>query len=479
MPDGPRPTAYDLVVIGTGPAGEKAAVTAAVLGKRVAVIERETVVGGASANTGTLPSKTLRETALALSGLQARRLYGVDLSLRREATVADLMFHERRVIRRERARVLSSLRWPNLDLFQGAARFIDPHTIAISSPAQGIEYRVAGEKVLIATGSAPFRPPGFDFADPRIHDSDEILALERLPGTLAVVGAGVIGSEYACTFAALGCRVVVIDGRDGLLPFLDSEIAAALTAAMGRLGITFHFRQRVESCAAPPSGPVALRCESGLEVEVDQVLVASGRVSNTAALDLAAAGITPGERGLIKVDAHGATEVPHIYAAGDVIGFPALAATSAEQGRMAVLSAFGLSYAGELSPVLPTGIYTIPEVGCVGETEDALKGKGVSYVAGRASYGANARGQIIGDESGLLKLLFTPDGSQLLGAHVIGEHASELIHVALITMLTGQGLRLLDLACFNYPTLGDLYKYAAFDVLVRIGRDRGIVPARS
>ena len=456
---------YDLVVIGTGPAGEKAAVTAAVFGKRVAVVEKAPQVGGAVANTGTLPSKTLRETALALSGLKARELYGVDLSLRREATVADFMHHEQRVSAQERDRILTYFAHFGVTLYRGTASFVDPHTLRIQGP-EG-ERWLRGDKILIASGSAPLRPPEFDFADPRICDSDEILGLQQLPQTLAVVGAGVIGCEYACTFAALGAAVHVIDGRDVLLGFLDREVSRALEEAMTDLGITFHWETRVDRCERLPAGAVYLHVDSGQTLVVDTVLVAAGRVSNTAALDLAAAGLVAGKRGLLEVDRVFRTAVPHIYAVGDVIGFPALASTSMEQARVAMTHAFDLGYKTEVSPLLPNGIYTIPEVSMVGETEESLRKQGIDYVVGRAPYRENARGYIIGDRKGFLKLLFQRDTMQLLGVHAIGEHATELVHIGLVVMLASGGFDLLNRTCFNYPTLGGLYQRAAALALAR------------
>lgn len=456
---------YDLVVLGSGPAGEKGAATAAAFAKRVAIVESDPYVGGASTNTGTLPSKTLRETALALSGLRARDLYGVDLSLRREATVGDFLYHENRVKTKERSRVLDTLHRGQIDLHRGYGSFLDPHTIAVRD-LEGSISTIRAEKVLIATGSSPIRPPEFRFEDPRIHDSDEILSLERLPRTLAVIGAGVIGVEYACTFAALGAKVYLLDGRDILLPFLDREISEALVASLERSGIQFHRREKVLRCDDSNEDFIDLICESGFHLQVDQVLVAAGRRSNTEKLNLPAAGISPGPKGLISVDKCYRTSVPHIYAAGDVIGFPALASTSAEQARVAMCHAFDFGFRFNMGPLLPTGIYTIPEVSMIGETEEALREKGIEYVAGRASYADNARGEIIGDTSGFLKLLFRKSDMKLLGAHAIGEQATELIHIGLVAMMTNSGAELFDHTCFNYPTLGDLYKVAAYDALL-------------
>ncbi len=467
---------YDLIVIGSGPAGERGAVTAAALGKRVLMVEKSPFLGGSSANTGTIPSKTLRETALVISGLRTRDLYGVDLSMRREATIADLMYHERHVKANERARVKRNLAKHDIELLRGKARFVDAHTIAVTPTADDGEapkpdQMLRGEVILIATGSSPIRPPGFDFEDHRVFDSDEILHLERLPQTMAVIGAGVIGCEYACTFAALGVKVWMVDGREQLLPFLDRDISEALERSMhDQLGIQFLWGEQVTACdSANAEGPVVLTTDVGRAITVEGVLVAAGRTSNTSDLNLEAAGITPGRKGLITVDKAYRTVVPHIYAAGDVIGFPALAATSMEQARVAMCSAFGSSLKCDLSPILPTGIYTIPEVSMVGEAEDELEQKGANYVVGRATYQANARGEIIGDKHGFLKLIFARETMKLLGVHVIGEHASEVAHIGLIALMTGADVELFVRACFNYPTLGDLYKDAAYDALANKG----------
>lgn len=455
-------SSFDLVVIGTGPAGEKGALTAAFFGKRVAIVEKSPLVGGAVANTGTLPSKTLRETALALSGLTARDLYGVDLSLRRETTVADLMHHAKRVAEQEHARILEYLGRMDVTLIRGTASFVDPRAVRVAGPSG--ERLLRADKVLVATGSSPFRPPEFPFDDPRICDSDEILRLESLPRTLVVVGGGVIGSEYACTFAALGVQVHLVDGRDRLLPFLDAEVSSALVVAMERLGIAFRWNERVRACEVPASeGEAVLRLSSGSVLRADAVLVAAGRVSNVADLGLEAAGVTVGKRGLVPVDRHYRTNVPDVYAVGDVIGFPALAATSMEQARVAMSHAFDLAFKPEIAPVLPYGVYTIPEVSMAGETEESLRAKGIDYVAGKALYRENARGSIVGDKDGFLKLLFRREGMTLLGVHAIGEQASELIHVGLLALLVEGGWDLFNRICFNYPTLGWLYQRAAYD----------------
>ncbi|HEY1789409.1 MAG TPA: Si-specific NAD(P)(+) transhydrogenase, partial [Verrucomicrobiae bacterium] len=446
--------------------GISAARAAAMHHKTVALVNRQTELGGAGINTGTLPSKTLRETALALSGVAARNLTGLDVTLRREATVADFLHHEQNVKAGFNASLAQWTEALKIDLFPGMAAFENSNSVRVSRQA-GDELTLQGEKILIATGSSPLRPPAFPFGQPHVYDSDTILNLDRLPKSMAVAGAGVIGSEYACIFAALGVQVHLIDGRDTLLPFLDSEVSRALAEAMVRNGISLHRSERIQECAATDPNRIVLKLSSGLELAVDAVLVAAGRKSNTAELNLPAAGVTPGERGLIRVDEHYRTSVPNIYAAGDVIGFPALASTSLEQGYRAMCHAFGLGAPAGLPSILPTGVYTIPEVSMVGETEETLKKQGVDYVVGRAPYGNVVRGRIIGDTHGFIKLLFRRSDLKLLGVHVLGEHATELVHVGLIAMLAGGTARMFDEACFNIPTLSELYKFAARTVLLQ------------
>jgi NAD(P) transhydrogenase len=428
----------------------------------VAVCEKAPAVGGAAVNTGTLPSKTLRETALALSGLRTRDLYGVDLSLRRECTVADLLRHERAVMTTEQSQTADLLAAYGVTLIHAAARFVDSHTVAVEDRV------LRGESIIIAIGSKPVRPDLFPFDSPKVHDSDELVNLGEVPKTLAVIGAGVIGSEYACTFAALGVKVHLIDGRDCLLPFLDLEVSQALTAAMTALGITFHWKEQATACDAPDAGDVRLTLSSGKVLEVGAVLVAAGRVSPTEALDPDAAGLLVGKRGIVPVDDHFRTNVKHIYAVGDVIGFPALASTSAEQGRIAAACACGDPAVSTMPGIFPTGIYTIPEVGAVGETEGSLQGQRIEYVVGRADYGRSARGKIIGDRTGFLKLLFRKSDLALLGAHAMGEQATELVHLGLMSLQAGGGADLFRRTCFNYPSLADLYTLATHDASLKV-----------
>jgi NAD(P) transhydrogenase len=457
---------YELVVIGGGPAGTSGAVAAGLFGHRVALVEKAANIGGAGLNSGTVPSKTLRETALALSGWQSRRLFGVDLSLRRETTVGDFTRHKDAVSEAERRRVETNLARVGVQRYHGTASFIDPHTIRVTG-AGGSELQLHGERVLIATGSTPWQPPEFPFEDPRVHDSDELLAIATLPKRLVVVGAGVIGSEYASTFAVLGAEVHLVDGRDTLLPFLDAEISQALAAAMAASGVHFHWNERVLSCDVSQPNEVLLTLSSGATLVADGVLVCAGRSSNTGELNLPAAGITASKRGLLTVDRQYRTSAEHIYAAGDVIGPPALAATGMEQARWAVTHAFGISAKAELASLQPSGIYTIPEASMVGETEASLAAQGIAYLVGRARYCDTARGQIIGDEHGLLKLLFRKSDMRLLGVHVMGEHATDVVHIGLIAMLQGADAELFNRACFNYPTLGDLYKFATYDAILQ------------
>jgi NAD(P) transhydrogenase len=457
-------TKFDLIVIGSGPAGEKGAAQAAYFGKSVALIEKEVVVGGAAANTGTLPSKTLRETALFLSGFRNRDLSGVNLSLKHQVTIRDFLVHEQHVTQDERIRILNNLVRHKVELFRGSASFVDPHTIAVTS-SDGVEARIQGEVILIAVGSAPHRPPIYPFDDPRVWDSDTILQLQHMPRSMMVVGGGVIGCEYACMFAILGIEVTVVEQRARVIGSLDSEIAASLQAQMEAIGIRFIFSDSVDSTVA--ADEITVRLKSGTVLHPGAILISSGRDGNTAELGLEKAGVKANERGLIKVNGHYQTEVPHIYAAGDVIGSPALASTAMEQARVAMVDAFQLKYKSDIAVILPYGIYTIPECSMAGETEDSLKKKGVPYVVGKAAYASNARGHIIGDEKGFLKLIFALDDMRLLGVHMIGEQATELIHVGLTALLLKQGADIFINTCYNYPTLTELYKYATYDALGR------------
>ena len=465
---------YDLAVIGAGPAGIVGATAAASLGAKVVLIDRYGELGGAGANTGTVPSKTLRETALALSGIRSRDLYGVDLSLRREATIADLMRREH-AVKDSLNRVLAQLvEASSVELAVGDARFEDAHTVRVR---RGDTSKfVHAERILISTGSSPNRPVSFPFDKPGVYDSDSILALQKIPTSLAVVGAGAVGSEYACTFSALGTEVHLIDSRDVLLPFLDAEVSSALTRAMRRNGIEMHCGERVADCNRAEHD-VTLTLQSGSVIQTEAVLVAAGRRSNTQSLNLAAAGLTVGERGDLKVDQLYRTPVPHIYAAGDVIGFPGLASTSMQQARRAMSIAFGAAENIPNRNILPSAVYTIPEVAMVGDPEQALRGAGIDYVVGRAHYKDNPRGCIIGEQEGLLKLILRRQDLKILGVHAIGELASELVHIGLIAMTAGCEATVFSDTSFNVPTLGALYQDATWR-LINESRARQTSPVR-
>jgi len=453
---------YDLIVIGAGPAGEKGASKAAQYGKRVALIERAQYLGGAGINTGTVPSKTLRESALYFSGLRQRGLYGIDYSLKENLTIKDFMYREQKVVEREREMIAHHLDQPNISVFHGDASLKDRYTVSIKSEKS--EKQISGEVILIATGSSPHHPPEIPFDDQLIFDSDSILNMKRIPKTMVVVGGGVIGTEYASIFTALGIQVTLIEPRGRIVPFVDTEIAKRLTNQLLQLGLNFIFNDRMMTIE-PRERHVHLRLEKGGGKDFDVALVTAGRQSNVQGLGLEQVGVKLGDRGLILVDENYRTNVPNIYAVGDVIGFPALASTSMEQARAAVVVAFDLKYKEKLAPFLPLAVYAIPEISAVGLTEDDCQTKNIPYLVGRAYYEDNARGQIIGDMSGMIKLVFSPNDKKLLGAHIIGEQASELIHIASHVMLSGGPIDAFIDAVYNYPTLSDSYQYAAYDGL--------------
>ena len=460
---------YDLVVVGSGPAGEKGAAQAAYFGKRVALVERAAELGGAGINTGTVPSKTLRETALYFSGLKQRGLYGVDYTVRADLTVRDFMYREKDVVQALRTLVADNIARHHIELVHGTASFDDPHTIRVRRPAGGDDLLLFGDVILIATGSTPSRPRNIDFEDPRLYDSDTILHIDRIPRSLAVIGGGVIGCEYTTIFAALGVHVILIDGRERLLNFLDAEMSEQLRARIESLGVDLRLQDGVARMEPAPDA-IRVTLKSGTSIAVECVLLAAGRVGSTEGLHLEKVGIPVGDRGVVTVNEHYQTVVPHIYAAGDVIGFPALAATSMEQARVAVVHAFDLKYKTSVAPIFPLAVYTIPEVAMAGETEESCRAKGIDYCVGRAAYAQNARGQIVGDLTGRIKLVFRAADKVLLGVHIIGESASELIHIAMMVLHTGGTIDVFIHTVFNYPTLGDAYKCAAYDGLGALAR---------
>lgn len=455
---------YDLVVIGSGPAGEKGAAQAAYFGKRVALVERGPRLGGSALNTGTIPSKTLRETALYFSGLRQRGLYGIDYSLKEGLTVQDFMHREHLVVNREREIIQHNLDRHKIEIVWGNGSIIDPHTVRVQTPS-GETRDLNTDFILIATGSAPYQPPDVPFEQVLIYDSDSILKMKFIPKTMAVIGGGIIGCEYASIFAALGVQVTLVESRDRLLPVVDDEIAEKLQTQLTQLGLRFVFNDRVIKTETSQQGHVHLQLQNGGQLECDIALFAAGRQSNIQGLGLEALQIELGSRGLICVNEHYQTNIPNIYAAGDVIGFPALASTSMEQARVAMAHAFHSHYKEQISPVLPYAIYTIPEISMVGLTEEECLAKQIPYLVGRAYYDQNPRGQIIGEVHGMLKLIFSSTDKKLLGVHHIGEMSAELIHIGAHVLASGQTIDAFIMAVYNYPTLSDAYKYAAYDGL--------------
>ena len=454
---------YDLIVVGSGPAGEKGAAQAAYFGKKVALIERAPHLGGAGINTGTVPSKTLRETALYFSGLRQRGLYGIDYSLKDNLTVGDFMYRKQIVVESEWGIIQRNLDRHHIEVIHGEASLRDAHTIRVRQP-DGTESAFTTNFILVATGSSPFHPPEVPFDHRLIYDSDSILSMSHIPKTMTVVGGGVIGIEYATIFTALGVQVTLVESRNRLLSFVDGEIVERMQRHLERLGLRFILNTRVNQLHVHEDH-VDMTLQTGERLDGEIALYAAGRQSNVEGLDLEAVGVTLGNRGLILVNEKYQTSVPNIYAAGDVIGFPALASTSMEQARVAMVHAFGLRYKEQVSPIIPLAIYTIPEISTVGLSEDDCKAKSLPYLVGRAYYETSARGQIIGDLSGMLKLVFARDDKKLLGAHHIGEMASELVHIGAHVMAAGGTIDAFINAVYNYPTLADSYKYAAYDGL--------------
>jgi NAD(P) transhydrogenase len=450
---------FDLLVIGSGPAGQRAAIQAAKLGKRVGVIEKQYELGGVCINTGTIPSKTLREAVIDLSGLRQRALYGVAFRPKEEITAQDLLTRTSIIMQRERQVIRAQLQRNHVRLIEGTGRFDDAHTVIVDGP--DTMQKIASDVIVIATGSTPGVPAGIRLDHERVLTSDDILNLKKLPGSLTVVGAGIIGIEYATMFATLSIEVTLVDKRTELLEMVDRELVNALAYQSSESGVTMRLGEEVEKIE-PNGATVEVRLKSGKRFTSDMVLVSAGRQGATAGLQLEKAGLSADDRGRIKVNEHYQTAVPHIYAVGDVIGFPALASTSMEQGRHAAAHAFGLAL-HSVPELYPFGIYAVPEIGWVGQHERELTEKGVPFETGVARYREIARGQILGDSEGMLKLIFRLDDRKLLGVWVLGTQATELVHVGQAVMALGGTLDYFTTQVFNYPTLGECYKVAALD----------------
>lgn len=462
---------YDLIVIGSGPAGQRAAIQAAKLDKRVAIVERKTVLGGVSVNTGTIPSKTFREAVLDLSGFHERSFYGVSYSVKQNITIEDLLVRTDQVIRHEIDVVRAQLARNRVELVGASASFHDAHTLKVNYVDGRGERLMTAEYIVIATGTETTMDPHIAFDGRRIITSDDIVRLDKLPRTLAVVGAGVVGCEYASMFAALGVRVTLIDKRPRLLPFVDCEIVDTLTYHLRENRVTMRLNEAVSSIEPvrdEHGDRVIIHLESGKQVVTEKALYSIGRTGNTSKLNLPAAGLPADDRGRLTVNEHYQTAVSNIYAVGDVIGFPSLASTSMEQGRLAVCHAFHMP-AKAVPELFPFGIYTIPEISMVGKTEEELTVAEVPYEVGKALYREIARGQIIGDVTGLLKIIFRTDTRELLGVHIIGEGSSELVHIGQAVLSFGGKIDYFVNTVFNYPTLAECYKTAAFDGINRMG----------
>jgi NAD(P) transhydrogenase len=459
---------YDLIVIGSGPAGEKAAAMAAFYGHSVALVEKEARLGGAGTNTGTLPSKTLKETAVFLSGFNDRGLYGVERRPDRAVCVEDLLFRKNSVTSKQADDIRNRLGVLGVEVFQGVGALADAHTVTVQPRGGAAAFTLKGEFILLATGSRPWHIPGVPFDGSHVHDSDTILEIDHIPASIVIVGAGVIGCEYATVFAALGSKVSLVNGHEDFLTFIDGEILAILRREMQNEGVTFLMPNRAEGvtiCERDGKKVVTAHLADGAEIDADMFLYAAGRVGNTDSLNLAAAGLKASDRQTIEVNEQYRTATPNIFAAGDLIGFPALASTSTDQGRVAVTHMFNLAGMQKLDQVFPMGVYTIPEVTCAGLTEEEAKKKNRPYLVGRAWYKDTPRGRIIGSRFGLLKLLADPDTLAILGVHIVGRIATELIHFGLLLIEDQVSATRVVSMIYNQPTLHEMYKHAAFDLV--------------
>ena len=458
---------HDLIVIGSGPAGQRAAIQAAKAGKRVALLEKKEVVGGACVNTGTIPSKTIREAVLHLSGFLYQSVYGVNYRVKEKITMADLAFRVQHVIKTEIDVTQAQLSRNNIEMFFGTASFVDPKTVRVEG-SRGHQI-LSADVIVVAVGTKPSFSPKVPINGCNIVNSDQVLQMPEVPKTLIVVGGGVIGVEYACMFAILGCRVILIEKRPRLLEFADQEMVEALSYHLRDSRVTMRLNEEVSSVEAPADGQVVANLESKKKISADALFYAVGRQGNIENLNLEAAGIEADSRGRVKVNQFYQTNQPHIYAVGDLIGFPSLASVSMEQGRMAVAHAFGMHI--ESNPAnYPYGIYTIPEISFIGKTEEQLTDEDAPYEVGVAYYREIARGQIRGDTTGRLKIIFHRETREILGVHIIGEGASELVHIGQAVMILGGKIDYFVNTVFNYPTLAECYKAAAFNGVNKLKR---------
>ncbi|MGA7919865.1 MAG: Si-specific NAD(P)(+) transhydrogenase [Candidatus Acidiferrales bacterium] len=456
---------YDLMVIGSGPGGQRAAIQGAKAGKRVAIVERQSAIGGVCINSGTIPSKTMREAVLHLSGFYSKNFYGANRGAATNITMADVLFRVQRVVENEVGVTQDQLKRNGVDVVHGTAKFTDPHHLRVENGNGFADFE--SEYIVIATGTKPAGNPKVPINGRNIIDSDQILSMPQIPRTLIVVGGGVIGVEYACMFATLGVRVIIVEKRPRLLEFADTEMVEALSYQMRDHRATMRLNEEVESVEELPDGKVAANLVSKKRIHADALLYAVGRQGNVDRLDLAAAGIESDNRGRIKVDADFRTTQPHIFAVGDVVGFPSLASVSMEQGRIAAARAFGLQVQTDPESY-PYGIYTIPQISFIGKTEEQLTDADVPYEVGVAYYREIARGQISGHIDGRLKILFHRETLELLGVHIFGENAAELLHIGqAVFKLKGKITYFIN-TVFNYPTLAECYKTAAFNGLNRL-----------
>lgn len=465
---------YDLLIIGSGPAGHHAAIEAAKAGKNVAIIDRCSDIGGVCLHTGTIPSKTLREAVLFLSGFRQRSFYGRGYRVKAKIQIEDLMFRVSEVIKRQYAVLSDQLQRAGIEVIDGHARFSaeDPHVLEVTNPHDLSEppRRHSADYILIACGTRPARRPDVPFEAPQVYDSDEFIQITEgeLPKSIIVVGGGVIGLEYASMVSALGSSVTVVEARNTLLAHVDEEITQALMYQLRRTGVTFRLGEKVTSVTVvDDKSPVTATLESGKTLTAAALLYAVGRQPNTDSLNLAAVGLSTVERGQLAVNESFQTAVPHIYAAGDVVGFPSLASTSMEQGRLAARHMFGEPHVSR-PEMLPYGIYTIPEISMIGRNEQQLTNDKIPYEVGIASFDEVAKAQITGDTTGILKLIFHSETLQLLGVHIIGDGAAELIHIGQTLMMSNGTIRVLCDTVFNYPSLAEAYRVAANNGLDRL-----------